>query len=68
MELVSDPKLEDWDGLKCSGTNLKFAVTCVVSGHNGKTNLIVEGAINSRIPCRIEKSCMLLSLSSITKS
>ncbi len=59
MELVSDPKLEDWDGLKCSGTNLKFAVTCVVSGHNGKTNLIVEGAINSRIPCIIEKSCAL---------
>ena len=59
MELVPDSKLEDWDGLKYSGINLKFAMTCVVSGHNGKTNLIVEGAINSRIPCIIRRNANL---------
>ena len=55
-ELVPDSKLEDWDGLKYNGINLRFATTCVVSGYDGKTNLIVEGAINSRIPRIIRPS------------
>ena len=41
MELVPDSKLEDWDG-RSAGINLRFATTCVVSGYDGKTNLIVE--------------------------
>ncbi len=52
-ELVPDVEVEDWDGLKYNDVNLKCATTCLVSGDDGRTTLIVEGATNSRIPCQI---------------
>ena len=43
--IVPDVEVEDWDGLKYNDVNLN-ATTCLVSGHDGRTTLIVEGATN----------------------